>query len=512
MTPSQRVFVNTIAQYVRTLVNILISLYTVRIILNALGENDFGIYTLIAGVVAMLSFITNSLVGATQRFISFYQGKQHLQLLKNVFSNSLIINICFGLAVTLLLEFCGIFIFDGFLNIDSDRIMAAKIVYHFVVCMLFITFLSSPYRALLISHENIIYISLIDILDALLKLFAAFLLTILACDKLILYAVLICGIQFFNFLAYSIYSHVKYDECICPSIKNCDRSIIKEILKFTGWSVYGTACQIGQKEGIAIVLNKLMGTAVNAAYGIGFQVAGYTSFLSSAISNAIKPQITKAEGAGERKKAIWLSQINSKFVFFFMSMICIPCLFEINAILHLWLDSVPKYTSDFCVMVMLTLMADSLTVGLTTLNSAIGNIRNYTVWMNTPKLLTFPIAYILLKQGLSLSSVVILHVFVEFVMAMVRLPFLSKEAGLDIRDFLKTCILKEFFPTVVNVLVCCLIVTKIHCTYRFLITFTVSIISYGIAIYIWGLTKNERLIIYNLVSSTINRIKEIKKC
>ena len=207
MTSSYRAFVNTIAQYARTIINMVLSLYTVRLVLSILGESDFGIYTLVAGVVSMMAFATNSLVLTTQRFISFYQGRGDAEELKNVFSNSLIIHVLLAVLTLIILEFVSPLLFNGFLNIPVERVDAAKWVYQLVIVILSVTFISSPFRALLISHENIVYISIIDVLDGVLKAIFVSLLARVPFDKLVSYGVILLGVQLFNFLAFSGYGY-----------------------------------------------------------------------------------------------------------------------------------------------------------------------------------------------------------------------------------------------------------------------------------------------------------------
>ena len=180
---STRVMVNTGAQYVRTVVNIILSLYSTRLILNTLGIEDYGLFTLVAGVVSMLSFMTNAMVTTTQRFLSYHQAKSSIEELRDVFSNSVLMHVMFAVVILIILEIAGLFLFDGFLNIEADRKGAAEIVYQCAVMMILTSFITAPFKALIISHENIVYISVIDILDGVLKVLVAIFLTSLVSTK-----------------------------------------------------------------------------------------------------------------------------------------------------------------------------------------------------------------------------------------------------------------------------------------------------------------------------------------
>lgn len=507
MKASQRVFVNTIAQYGRTVINMVLSLYTVRLVLLTLGASDYGIYTLVAGVVSMLAFITNSLVSTTQRYVSFYQGKGNVDKLKDVFNNSLIIHIVIGAAVVILLEIITSLLFNGFLNIPSERVYAAKMVYQTVVWLILFSFTAAPYRALLISHENIVYISVIDVLDGILKVILVVLLTQISYDKLVWYGIIMLGVQVFNFLAFSIYCYKKYEECVLPSFRRINTEYLKGMFTFAGWSLYSTGCIVGRQQGIAIVLNKVAGPVINAAYGIGFQVAGYTNFLSASLVNAISPQIMKAEGSGDRQRSLWLSNVTSKFIFFLLSAVCIPCMFEIDNILVWWLRDVPENASLFCIMVMAALLCDSLSIGLMYVNQAIGKIGLYTVVLTTPKLLTLPIVWILLKIGSSMEIAAGVYVGIELLCAIMRIPFIKRTAGLKVRQFFKDVTLREIIPFAVCVLSSYICSRFFSFSYGFVMTFVVTTIIYGISIYFLGLTKIEHQILSNIFQSITNKLR-----
>lgn len=498
MNNSQRVFVNTIAQYLRTIINMVLSLYTVRVVLMALGQSDFGIYSLVAGVVAMLAFVTNSLVVTTQRFVSYYQGRGNLDEVRKVFNNSLVIHIILGFVVILILEAISPFLFNSFLNIPTDRIPTAIFVFQMVILMLLVSFITSPFRALLISHENIVYISIIDVVDGVLKVILATILLHVNYDKLAFYGIMMAFVQLFNFCALSLFCYWHYKECCMPNVRKLSRRYVRELLSFAGWSVYSTGCIVGRTQGIAIILNRFMGTIVNAAYGVAFQIASYTNFLSASLANAITPQIIKAEGGGDRQRALHLSYITCKFMFFLLSAIGIPYIFEIDNILEWWLDDVPENTSLFCIMVMFTSLADSLTIGLTYINQAIGRIKWFSIVINTPKLLTLFLVLLCLHLGCGLHAVAMAFVLIELLCSITRLPFIHHTAGLDILAFFRQVTLMEIAPVCVCALTCYLMTHYVQLPYRFVVTFAISMPVYAAGIYLLGLTIYERTIIKNI--------------
>lgn len=506
MRASQRVLLNTIAQYTRTIINLLLSLYTVRVVLSSLGVSDYGIYTVIAGVVSMLGFVTNSLVETTQRFISYYQGNEQKETLKRVFNNSLIIHIFLGIVVSILLLCFAPLLFNGFLNIPDNRIDVSKIVYIIVVIILFTTFITSPFRALLVSHENIVYISLVDVLDGLLKVFAVTIMAKSTFDRLLFYSFIMLSIQFFNFFALSTYCYLKYEECTRPSLKKLELRYLKELFNFAGWKIFGTLCIVGRQQGMSIVFNRFLGPTINAGFGIGNQLSGYTNFLSSAIVNAMAPQIVKAEGAGNRERSLWLSNILSKLNFFLMSILGIPMIFEVNRILQIWLNDIPEYSNLFCIAFIIGLLFDSLTIGLTHINNAVGRIKKYMLWMGIPKLMTVAIVYYINARGYSLQYSCLAYIIIESFTSIFRIFLIHNQINLNVGKYCKEVILRSIFPVIMCILVCITCRYMIEWEYRFLITFSTSALVYSTCMYYCGFNKSERNIILQLVTNIKNRI------
>ena len=499
MQGSKRVVINTFAQYTRTVINMLLSLYTARIILLTLGASDFGIYSVVAGVTSMLAFITNALVTTTQRFISLYQGQGNMAKMKEVFSNSEVMHLVVGGFLVILLLALTPFLFNGFLNIDIERIEAAKHLYYIVVVMLFVTFCTAPFRALLISHENIVYISIVDVVDGVLKVIVVTLLTYVSFDKLVMYGVFLLGIQLLDFLSLSLFSFVKYEECILPKINLFSKAYFKELTSFTGWVIYGTGCYIVKDQGIAIVINKFLSTIANAAYGVGRQVSAAISTVSGSLLLAMKPQIVKAEGAGNREKTISLSIILCKFSFLLLAALCIPCVFEMPRLLQLWLKEVPDYTVLFARMAVLAAMSDALTGGLSVANEAIGNVKQYYLVIGTLKFMALPLSILFMVLGYGTSFIVLSYVGMEFLSALIRIPFLHKTGGLEMSSFIKNVLCREIIPVVVSFTICLFCVRFICYEWRFLITFSVSIAFYAIAVLLLGLTQQERMILYSII-------------
>lgn len=505
MQPSKRIAINTLAQYVRTIINLILTLYSSRLVLGTLGVEDYGIYSLVAGVVSLLSFLTNSLVGSTQRFLSVSQGKGDLDNLKVVFGNSLLLHIMLGAVITLVLESLMPFIFDGFLNIPENRIEVAAILYQQVIWMVYISFIASPYKALLVSRENIVYTSVIDVMDGVLKVGLVLALPYVSADKLMAYGWILFAIQVFNLSAYMIYSHVKYEECVIPKLRNFNWRFIKHLSGYTGWVVYSSAVIAFRNQGLAIVLNRVMGAVINAAYGIGSQISGMLSFVSSSFNNAIAPQLMASEGKGDRDRMWILATVNSKVSFLLLSMIGIPAMFEMQELLELWLVDVPKNTVYFGCTFLLMQIVDQLSGGLGLANRAMGDIGKYTLVTYTPKLMVVPMAWLALKLGMPLLAVCGVMLFFEALCMYLRIFLLRNISGFSPKEYCRNVIVRPLVPCAISTAVCYVLISLLSFRFRFVVTFPLSAVAFSVSAYFFALTTDERQSVYRIISQFRNK-------
>lgn len=493
MEPAKRIVINTLAQHIRSVFNVCLSLYSTRLVLQALGQSDFGIYSLVAGVVTMLSFLTNAMVVTTQRQLSFCHGKGNMGDIRRMFSNSLLLHIILGVLLLLVLIAVEPLFFHGFLNIESSRIETAKIVYLLVILSILITFLTAPYRALFIARENIVYISVIDVVDGIIKLAAAIWLLYCPYDRLIAYACIIVGIMSFNYVALALWAKLHFEECLLlPRRDDINRQMLHEMTGFAGWTVYSQLCVIGRTQGVAILLNRFFGTIVNAAYGIAQQVFGSILFIASSVVNAMAPQIMKAEGSGDRQRMLHLSELLSKYAVLLLSTVTIPLVFEMPSVLDIWLDEVPANTVLLCRIILLTALCDQATIGLATANQAIGRIRNYSITVNTIKVLTLPAFWLCLHFGYSIGIAMCVFLSFEMLCALTRLPFLKYTAGLSIRHFVKHVFAKVALPIVTIVAACWLTTSYVQIPLRFFVTGGVAVVVAAISAWCFALEFTER--------------------
>jgi O-antigen/teichoic acid export membrane protein len=496
---SKRVIMNTGILYAKMLVTMGISLYSARLVLNALGASDYGIFNLIAGVIAMLSFLNAAMTTSTQRYLSFHQGTCNFEMQKKIFTNSWILHIAIGIIVVILLLAFVPFLFGGFLNIPLDRISTAKTVYYFMSVSVFFTIISVPFTASLNAHENMLWIAIVNIIESIFKLgIALSLLWFIQPERLAVYGVLMAVLSLTIFLIYAAYCLKRYNEC---SVKNyqIDKPLIKELGGFAGWNLFGAACSVGQTQGLAIILNSFFGTIINAAYGIAVQVSGQLQFFSQTMLRALNPQIMKSEGMNDRQRMLRLSMMASKFGFFLSAFIAIPCIFEMPAILKIWLKEVPEYTVIFCSLILISTLTNQLTIGLQSAIQATGKIKIYQSVVGSILLLNLPVAYILLKTGFPPYSVLGSAITIELMACCFRLLFLKIQTQMSITKYLERVILKAMIPLTSIIVACCLITNNFSFEYRFVVTCVISATIFVISIYFTGMCRDEKMLLKNML-------------
>ena len=506
MQPAKRVFLNTIAQYIRAAVNIFLALFSTRFVLEALGKSDYGTYSVVASVVAMLGFLTNALVVTTQRHLSFYQGNGKLDFVKQIFSNSLFLHLVIAVAICAILASLTHPIINDWLIIESSRLEIAKYILWLTILMLFCSIMTSPFKATLVARENIVYISIIEMCDGILKFGFSVWLLYIDGDKLLIYGLVMALIQVFQLVAISAFGLIKYPECsLIIHRKDISKKCINLIFNFAGWTLYSAGCIIGRNQGMSVVFNRFFGTAINASYGIAMQVAGNVQFLAQAILNAMSPQIVKTESGKDRQSMLRMAEVASKYSFLMIAMIGIPIIFEMPEILRIWLKDVPDYAIVFCRFILLASICDQITIGLGTANQAIGDIRNYSLVINTIKLITILVSSLLLYCGYSVTVVMWSYLIIECICAIARLPFLKCTAGLSIRQYTKNVMI-PIIPSIIVLVITGYIMTNyIDCPLRFIYTFLVSVIANVVALWFFVLKNNEKLLISQLCKKALKK-------
>jgi O-antigen/teichoic acid export membrane protein len=495
LDPNKRIVVNTAAQYTKAVINTVLSLYTVRLVLNIIGESDYGIMSIIMGIVGFLGFITNALVVTTQRHLSYDYGSKDAEGVRQTFSNCFSLHLIIGVAlIVVFLAIEPLIINDTVLNIADNRWRATHFIYRVVTLILFTTFITAPFKALLIARENIVFISAIEVLDGILKVAMVLCLPYVQFDKLETYSVMMLCIFLFELTVYTIYDLTHFKECSPHHFfGDTNRQQLRQLVGFAGWTTYGMGAIVGRNQGVAWLFNFFYGTVLNAAYGVANQIFTAVTFISSSVTNAMNPQIMKSEGAGDRTHMLHMAEAECKIIVCTSTIVFLPIMVEMNGILSWWLTKVPAYTSFLAISLLTAFLIDQFTTGLNAANQAIGNIRNYTLLIYTPKLLIIPIGFLLLFFGYGLESVMACFIGIEVLVAASRLPYMHKTAGLSIKHYMqhvfRPCTLLMVFS-----LVCSLLLTQTtQWEYRFFFTIPLCCLLSIAFAWKFSLSQDERL-------------------
>ena len=451
MSTANRVIKNTGYLYAKMGITMFISLYTTRLILNSLGATDFGIFNIVGGAIAMLGFLNAAMAGATQRFMSYTEGEGNKEKQKSIFNVSVVLHFLIALLVGVVLLIAGYFFFNGILNIPSDRMFAAQVVYGSLILSTMFTVMTVPYDAVLNAHENMLYYSIVGIVESVLKLSVAFIVVYTLSDKLIVYGILMACIPLITMSIMRVYCHKHYEECIIRPHKYWHKGLMKEMSSFAGWNLLGSISSILGSYGLGIVLNHFWGALLNAAQGIGNQLCGQLQVLSNTMLKAVNPVIAKSEGAGNRNLMLEVSLEGCKISYLLMAFISIPALIEMPYIMKLWLGKVPEWATLFCQLQIIRTLIEQLTILLGTAIAAQGDIVTYSKIKSLLNILPLILTYIFFYYGFLPYWMYIGWIFSwGIVGGIISLYIAKKKCGLSLNKYSKTVL----FPCLIITIVC----------------------------------------------------------
>ena len=495
---NKRIAKNTLMLYIRMFLVMGVNLYTSRIILNALGINDYGIYNVVGGIVSLFSIISGSLSSAISRFITFELGTGDITRLKRIFATSISIQLFISFVVLLICGTLGFWFLNNRMNIDPERMVAANWVLLFSLFTFVINLLSVPYNAAIVAHEKMSAFAYISVIEVLLRLGVAYLILIFNSDRLILYAGMIMGISVIIRILYGIYCSRKFDECRCKP--NYDRAIFKEMSGFAGWNFIGTSSSVIRDQGNNIVLNLFFGTVVNAAYGIGMQVGYAINSFSQNFMTAINPQITKSYATKEWSYLNNLIIRGSRFSYYLLWIVSSFVLLNTDQILFLWLGEVPEYTVRFVQLFIIFVLSESFSQPLITSILATGDIRNYQIVVGGFKLLNLPLSYLFLRLGFS-------PYVISQGMLFLRFLFLKEKIKMSATMFVIKVYINILKVSTTSIVIAYLSIKYLPSTFLWLFPkgIIVTFIT-GLSIFFLGCSSSERSFILKHIRIIKNRI------
>lgn len=502
---NKRIVKNTVVLYIRMIVVMFITLYSSRIVLQALGVDDFGLYNVVGGVVALLSFLRTSLTSSTQRFLSYEIGKNDKVRLKLVFNNSMTAHVLISLIILVLAETVGLWFLNVKINIPEGREFAANVIYHLSVFSTVISMITVPFNAAVISHERMSFFAVVGVVEAVLKLGFAFLLLVFGSDKLVLYGVLMTVIVLFDLFAYWLYCKIKFEEARFRL--SFDKSLFKEIFNFSGWTILGQMAVVGVNYGTNILINMFYSVAANAAMGIAQQVNGAITGLTSNFQTAFQPQITKSYASKDYPYMTSLIFYSSKVSFFLLFIATLPIMMNIDYILHIWLTTVPDFSNSFCVLFMVASIFNAMSAPLWISVFATGRIKGYQIAVSTVYFSDLVFVYVLFKLGFPPVTCMIVKTVVNFLVIFVRLFYARKEvAGFSSKLYLKLVFLPCMLSAIITIVPVFLFYLSVNIAKVKLLATGLGIILSIVVAYYIGLKKNERA----MLNQFVTRILKVK--
>ncbi|TLU65058.1 hypothetical protein FE810_09015 [Thalassotalea litorea] len=438
---AKRVAKNTGFLYIRMAITVFISLYVTRLLLASLGTEDFGIYNLVAGIVAMLVFLNAAMAAASQRFMSYAHGQGGGKL-KSIFNVSLLLHFIIGIVVCLLLEFVGYFLFESVLNIPEERLQAAKYVFQFMVTSTFFTIICVPYDALINARENMLFVAISGVLESFFKLGVAIYITYTDFDKLITFGLLMALLAILMLCIKWVYCHKNYIEAEVNFKKYLDRKLFYEMGGFASWSFLGASSSMLTMYGQGILLNVFFGSIVNAAQGVANQVSGQLGALSTTMLKALTPMIVRSEGEGDRRVMLEATMMGSKLSFFLIALLYIPIMLEMSYLFSIWLVEVPKFLITFCYLLLLQNLVRQFFIPLEVGISAVGHIKSFQLVFSFINIFPLFIAWGLFALGYPPHFIYITMIGRAIVLGVNALYFSKNKFGLNIVFFIKNNIIR----------------------------------------------------------------------
>lgn len=453
MNNSTRVARNTLFLYANMVVTTVVQLIAVRLLLKALGIVDYGIYNVIGSVIAQIAFLNVAMSAATQRYLSYAIGENNKGKLSELFYGSCILHLIIGVIVIFLVEVGGQYYIYNFLVAPIERLDAASLLMHFITFSTFVNIVSVPYEADINANENMGAIATINILDSLLKLGTALLISMYNGDRLVLFGVLTMTTLSTTCILKVLYCRSKYPESHYKLHRIGDWKQLRNMTGFAMWNLIGAGCSVARYHGTGFILNRFFNIQANANYGVAQQVNGMLLFFAGTILRAIRPQIVKSQGAGDHHRVLRLSETTCKITSLMVAYLGIPLFVMMDFVIRIWLgEGMSTDCTTFCQYFIIIVLINQLTTGLQICIESTGNIRRVQLIVGTMHLLALPAGIICYSLGMNIEAIMQCIVVEEIIALFVRTWITHSQAKLNATHFL----FKTIIPTSVTIIIVCL--------------------------------------------------------
>ena len=502
---NKRIAKNTFLLYIRMLVMLGISLYTSRIILNALGFVDMGIYNVVGSIVLFISFINNSMSIAVQRFLTFDLGKNDKGRLNKTFNISISTHLLIALLIFIIAESFGLIFLDKILNIPPDKLNAAIFVFHISIITCCIGIVKVPFNAIIIAHEKMGIFAYLSIFEVCIALAIALTLPYIGTDRLKAYAVMMMLSSLFMTTCYCLYCFYRFRDIRFKIV--WENKIFKQLIGFASWSAFGELAWVFTNQGVNFVLNIFFGPVVNTARGISYQIQSALMRFVSNFQTAINPQITKRYAAGEIENLYNLVFRSTCFSYYMMLFLSLPVILEIHFLLGIWLGEFPPYTAIFCQLILINSLIDIISNLLASVVKAYGKIRKYQIVVSSLLMLNLPLSYITLKFGAPAYTTFLIYGIISATLIVTRLYLLREMIDFPVKHFIKRVIFKLLSTTIFIVPIPIFIehIQGNDNITKFIITSLTSVFCTAFIVYRIGLESNEKEMIKNNLKRIFHR-------
>lgn len=483
------------------LIVLFVSIYTTRVVISALGIEDFGVYNVVCGFVSMFSFLNASMTTGIQRFYNYETGTGDPENVTKIYRTALIIQILIAFVLFIVLETIGLWYVNTKMVLGVGNLIPANTVFQCSTISFVFVILQIPYSAAILAHECMDYYSLVSIVDIFLKLLIVLILPCIPDNRLIFYGFLQLIVSIGNFFAYYVYAKKKFKELKFSKI--IDKELFKSIFSFSGWNVFNMFAWMTQGQGINMLINLFFGPVVNAARGVSGQIQAAIQGFCENLVIAFRPQLVLSYSQGNFNRTSNMMESMSKVMFIMFLLLSNPIIFNIDYILKLWLgNDIPEYTAPFVILILLSMYPRNFTMAFTQVVHATGKLKNYELASSIVILLVLPLSYLVLRLGGNVISVFWINLAICSVAFVVSLIFLHKVFPLNIKHYCRNvilpCLMLGIMSLIVPILSYLLIQTN---TARFLsITVLGSVFNLVFA-YLFVLNNDERNLMLTMLKN-----------
>ena len=500
---TKRIAKNTVFLYMRMLLSIVISLFTVRVVWRVLGIEDYGVYNVVGGVITMFEFLKSAMITSSQRFMAYEMGRQGNGLQK-IFSLSLSVHFILAIIIAIIAETIGLWFINCKLNIPINRIYAANWVYQCTVISFLINVISVPYNACIVAHEHMKAYGYFGIIEVALKLGIVFLLMLIPGDKLIIYSLLVMVVYGLMRLIVGIYCRHNFKECSYTYVK--ESTLMRQMFSFIGWSFMGNLGYSIRDQGLNILINLMYSVSVNAAKGVASQVGSVINGFASNFQMALSPQITKSYASGDLKSMIQLVFSGCRYSVLLMIIITIPLIISAEQLLHFWLGDIAPYTVSFLHLTLIMSLVESITNPLTTSIQATGKIKIFQILISILMILNVPLSWLWMKFMPNPTIVIVVCIITSIIAVGVRLIIVHKMIWFSYTCFFKTVILRLSIVAVLSLLIDKFLYNLFSKNLTALVGYEiVAVITSLIIVFFVGLNIRERKFAYKYLTNKLQK-------